>query len=80
MVPLTLSLLAPLAAEASEPLNRLNRWMDLTAEDWAYRELAQLNQQHSCVSGQADGMARSQAAMTRIEAAALLQARSLIHI
>jgi hypothetical protein len=42
MVPLTLSLLAPLAAEASEPLNRLNRWMDLTAEDWANRELAQL--------------------------------------
>lgn len=74
IVPLTLSLLAPLAAEASEPLNRLNRWMNLTPEDWTYQALAQLNQLHSCRSDQPDGMDRSQAAMTRIEAADLLQA------
>ena len=71
---MTLSLLIPLAAEASESLNRLSRWMDLTPEDWTYRVLAQLNQQHRCVSDQPDGMVRSQTAMTRIEAAALLQA------
>ena len=74
ILPLTLSLLVPLAAEANEPRNQLNRWMDLTSEDWSYRALAQLNQQHSCVSGQTDEKVQSQAAITRTEAAVLLQA------
>jgi hypothetical protein len=61
---LLLLLLAPAAASAS----------DLRPTDWAYQALSNLIERYGCVAGYPDGTFKGGRAMTRFEAAALLNA------
>ncbi|KMM17637.1 iron uptake porin [Synechococcus sp. GFB01] len=81
------SLIAPAAAPAAElNLDDVNRYAvkeqvtsisqfgDVKPTDWAYQALSNLIERYGCVAGYPDGTYRGQKAMTRFEAAALLNA------
>jgi hypothetical protein len=86
--PAVLALLAPVAAAASElNLERVNHYArsqeqvtsigqfsDLRPTDWAYQALSNLIERYGCVAGYPDGTYKGGRAMTRFEAAALLNA------
>ena len=80
-------LLAPLGVSASElNMGAVNRYSseeqvtsiaqfsDVQPTDWAYQALSNLIERYGCVAGYPDGTYRGQRAMTRFEAAALLNA------
>jgi len=83
-----LDLLAPVAAAATElNLERVNhdarsqeqvtsiaQFSDLRPTDWAYQALSNLIERYGCVGGYPDGTYKGGRAMTRFEAAALLNA------
>jgi len=86
--PAVLGLLAPNAAAAAElNLERVNHYArsqeqvtsisqftDLRPTDWAYQALSNLIERYGCVAGYPNGTFRGGQAMTRFEAAALLNA------
>jgi hypothetical protein len=59
---------------AAEPFTSLSPFADVRPSDWAYQALTGLIERHGCVAGYADGSFGGQRAMTRFEAAALLNA------
>ena len=90
LAPVALGLVAPLAASASElNLSDVNRYAptasaaqvtsvsqfsDVQPTDWAYQALTNLVEQYGCVAGYPNGTFKGGQAMTRYEAAALLNA------
>ena len=81
---LAIKLAAPLAAAAlwslSGPpparaqVSNVSQFTDVMPTDWAYQALANLVEQYGCVAGYPNGTFRGNRAMTRYEAAALLNA------
>jgi hypothetical protein len=90
LAPVALGLAAPVAASASElNLSDVNRYSpsakaaqvtsvsqfsDVQPTDWAYQALSNLVEQYGCVAGYPNGTFKGGRAMTRYEAAALLNA------
>jgi len=90
VAPAALGLLAPLAAQASQPdlnLSGVNRYAssdeqvtsisqfaDVKPTDWAYQALSNLIERYGCVAGYPNGTFKGGQAITRFEAAALLNA------
>jgi Carbohydrate-selective porin, OprB family/S-layer homology domain len=85
--PAALGLLPPLACQAGEldlaTVNRyaaaeqvtsLSQLSDVKPTDWAYQALSNLIERYGCVAGYPNGTYRGARAMTRFEAAALLNA------
>ena len=83
----TLGLLAPLASHAadwnlaavrhyasSDQVSSVDQFSEVRPSDWAYQALSDLIQTYGCVAGYPDGNYHGQRAMTRYEAAALLNA------
>ncbi|MEB3334825.1 MAG: iron uptake porin [Cyanobacteriota bacterium] len=59
---------------SSEQVTSINQFSDVNPSDWAYQALSNLIERYGCVAGYPDGTYRGQRAMTRYEAAALLNA------
>ena len=88
VAPAAIGLLAPVAASASDlNLDGMNAYSresdqvtsiqqlgDVQPTDWAYQALSNLIERYGCVAGYPDGTYRGGRAMTRFEAAALLNA------
>ena len=90
VAPAALGLLAPVAAQAAdfnvdamseyapssqkEQVTSINQFSDVYPTDWAYQALASLIERYGCVAGYPNGTFRGNRAMTRYEAAALLNA------
>jgi hypothetical protein len=90
LAPAALGLMAPLAAQAAdlnltgvakydsagseEQVTSINQFSDVRPTDWAYQALSNLIERYGCVAGYPDGTYRGGKAMTRYEAAALLNA------
>jgi hypothetical protein len=87
VAPAALGLLAPFAAHAAdinlsgvnqyaseEQVTSINQFSDVKPTDWAFQALSNLIERYGCVAGYPDGTYRGQRAMTRYEAAALLNA------
>ncbi|MCP9889205.1 carbohydrate porin [Cyanobium sp. ATX 6A2] len=87
VAPAALGLLAPMAATAAEinldgvnqyasdeQVTSISQFPDVRPTDWAYQALANLIERYGCVAGYPDGTFKGQRAMTRFEAAALLNA------
>jgi hypothetical protein len=87
VAPAALGLLAPFAANAAdinlsgvnqyaseEQVTSINQFSDVKPTDWAFQALSNLIERYGCVAGYPDGTYRGQRAMTRYEAAALLNA------
>ncbi|MFM7315113.1 MAG: iron uptake porin [Cyanobium sp.] len=87
LAPVALGLLAPMAASAKElNLDGVNRYAsqeqvtsisqfsDVRPTDWAYQALSNLIERYGCVAGYPNGTYKGGQAMTRFEAAALLNA------
>jgi hypothetical protein len=88
LAPAALGLLAPVAASASElnmdGVNRyanvkeqvtsINQFSDVQPTEWAYQALSNLIERYGCVAGYPDGTFRGKKALSRWEAAALLNA------
>jgi hypothetical protein len=87
VTPAALGLIAPLATQAadlnlsgvnqyssSEQVTSINQFSDVNPSDWAFQALSNLIERYGCVAGYPDGTYRGQRAMTRYEAAALLNA------
>ena len=87
LAPAALGLLAPFGATATElnlsgvnqyasedQVTSINQFSDVKPTDWAYQALSNLIERYGCVAGYPDGTYRGQRAMTRFEAAALLNA------
>ncbi|MEB3333888.1 MAG: iron uptake porin [Cyanobacteriota bacterium] len=87
VAPATLGLMAPFGAHgaelnlsgvnqyaSSEQVTSINQFSDVNPSDWAYQALSNLIERYGCVAGYPDGTYRGQRAMTRYEAAALLNA------
>jgi hypothetical protein len=87
VAPAALGLLAPMAVSASElnldgvnqyaseeQVTSISQFSDVKPTDWAYQALSNLIERYGCVAGYPDGTYRGQKAMTRFEAAALLNA------
>ncbi|WP_115018701.1 iron uptake porin [Synechococcus sp. UW140] len=84
--PAALGLLAPVAANASdlningvsdyaasgEQVTSITQFSDVVPTDWAYQALSNLIERYGCVAGYPNGTYRGNRAMTRFEAAALL--------
>ena len=60
-------------AEAGQ-VTSVSQFADVDPTDWAYQALANLVEQYGCVAGYPNGSFRGQRAITRYEAAALLNA------
>lgn len=58
---------------SSEQVASIVAFSDLRPSDWAYQALSNLVDRYGCAGGQGSGMLKGNQAMTRIEAAALLQ-------
>ena len=81
-------LLAPVAAQAAdlnlagvnqyagteEQVTSINQFSDVKPTDWAYQALSNLIERYGCVAGYPNGTYKGGQAMTRYEAAALLNA------
>jgi hypothetical protein len=89
VAPAALGLLAPVAAHAAdfdlsavadyspskkEQVTSVTQFSDVFPTDWAYQALSNLVEQYGCVAGYPNGTFRGNRAMTRYEAAALLNA------
>ena len=80
VVTTALGLLAPLvvlnspSANAADQVTSVTQFSDVYPTDWAYQALANLVEQYGCVAGYPNGTFRGNRAMTRYEAAALLNA------
>ncbi len=86
LVPVALGLVAPAvnAAElniedvnkyaSAEQVTNITQFSDVQPTDWAYQALSNLVARYGCVAGYPDGTYRGGRAMTRFEAAALLNA------
>jgi hypothetical protein len=88
VAPAALGLLAPVAANAaelningvsdyatsSEQVTSITQFSDVYPTDWAYQALSNLIERYGCVAGYPNGTYQGQRAMTRFEAAALLNA------
>ena len=90
LAPAALGLMAPLAASAAdlnlsgvaqydteaaeEQVTSINQFSDVKPTDWAFQALSNLIERYGCVAGYPDGTYRGGKAMTRYEAAALLNA------
>jgi hypothetical protein len=90
VAPAALGLMAPLAASAADlnlsdvtaystegsadQVTSINQFSDVRPTDWAYQALSNLIERYGCVAGYPDGTYRGGRAMTRYEAAALLNA------
>jgi hypothetical protein len=90
VAPAALGLLAPMAVNAAElnltdvqayssngsadQVTSINQFSDVRPTDWAYQALSNLIERYGCVAGYPDGTYRGAKAMTRYEAAALLNA------
>jgi hypothetical protein len=90
VAPAALGLLAPMAVGAAElnltdvqayssngsadQVTSINQFSDVRPTDWAYQALSNLIERYGCVAGYPDGTYRGGKAMTRYEAAALLNA------
>jgi hypothetical protein len=90
VAPAALGLLAPMAVSAAElnltdvqaysssgsadQVTSINQFSDVRPTDWAYQALSNLIERYGCVAGYPDGTYRGAKAMTRYEAAALLNA------
>ena len=87
VAPAALGLLAPVAATASElnldgvnkyaseeQVTSISQFSDVKPTDWAYQALSNLIERYGCVAGYPDGTYKGGRAMTRFEAAALLNA------
>ncbi len=59
---------------AQEQVTSISQFSDLQPTDWAFQALANLIERYGCVAGYPDASFRGQRAMTRFEAAALLNA------
>ena len=88
VAPAALGLLAPVAANATElningvsdyaatgeQVTSITQFSDVYPTDWAYQALGNLVERYGCVAGYPNGTYRGNRAMTRFEAAALLNA------
>ena len=87
LAPAALGLLAPVAANAAdvnlsgfsaysteEQVTSITQFSDVQPTDWAYQALSNLIERYGCVAGYPNGTYRGSRAMTRFEAAALLNA------
>jgi hypothetical protein len=90
LAPVALGLMAPLAVQAAdlnlsgvarydsaseeEQVTSINQFSDVKPTDWAFQALSNLIERYGCVAGYPDGTYRGAKAMTRYEAAALLNA------
>ena len=87
LAPAALGLLAPAAANAAdvniaglsqygveEQVTSITQFSDVQPTDWAYQALSNLIERYGCVAGYPNGTYRGNRAMTRYEAAALLNA------
>ena len=61
-------------ADFADQFTRVTQFSDVYPTDWAYQALANLVENYGCVAGYPKGTFRSNRAMTRYEAAALLNA------
>ena len=61
-------------ADTEEQVTSINQFSDVYPTDWAYQALANLIERYGCVAGYPNGTFRGNRAMTRYEAAALLNA------
>ena len=80
-LPAGLATAAPTGSLAATPgtyridqVTSINQFSDVRPTDWAYQALSNLIERYGCVAGYPDGTYRGQRAMTRYEAAALLNA------
>ena len=88
LAPAALGLLAPVAASATdlnmdgvnryanvkEQVTSINQFSDVQPTEWAYQALSNLIERYGCVAGYPDGTFRGKQALSRWEAAALLNA------
>ncbi len=86
LAPVALGMVTPVAAGAkdlnmaavsqysSEQVTSVTQFSDVQPTDWAYQALSQLVERYGCVAGYPNGTFRGGSAMTRYEAAALLNA------
>jgi len=87
VAPAALGLLAPVAATAAEfnldgvnkyaseeQVTSISQFSDVKPTDWAYQALSNLIERYGCVAGYPSGTFSGSKAMTRFEAAALLNA------
>ncbi|MFM9103778.1 MAG: iron uptake porin, partial [Cyanobium sp.] len=87
VAPAALGLLAPVAATAAEvnmtgvnqysteeQVTSVSQFSDVRPTDWAYQALSNLVERYGCVAGYPTGTFKGRQAMTRYEAAALLNA------
>jgi hypothetical protein len=87
LAPAALGLLAPVAASAAdlnlsgvndyasqEQVTSISQFSDVKPTDWAYQALSNLVDRYGCVAGYPNGTFKGGQAMTRFEAAALLNA------
>ena len=88
LAPAALGLLAPVAAQAAdmnldginkyagseEQVTSISQFSDVKPTDWAYQALSNLIERYGCVAGYPNGTFKGGQAMTRYEAAALLNA------
>ena len=87
VAPAAICLLAPVAhaadlnisevsdySEAEEQVTSITQFSDVYPTDWAYQALSNLIERYGCVAGYPNGTFRGNRAMTRYEAAALLNA------
>ena len=61
-------------AASADQVTSVSQFSDVYPTDWAYQALANLVEQYGCVAGYPNGTFRGNRAMTRFEAAALLNA------
>jgi len=61
-------------ASSSEQVTSITQFSDVYPTDWAYQALSNLIERYGCVAGYPNGTYRGNRAMTRFEAAALLNA------
>merc|ERR1712226_1080842 len=61
-------------AASEEQVTSITQFSDVYPTDWAYQALANLIERYGCVAGYPNGTFRGNRAMTRYEAAALLNA------
>ncbi len=86
LAPVALGMVAPVAANAAdlnmaavnqysaEQATSVTQFSDVQPSDWAYQALSNLVERYGCVAGYANGTYGGGKAMTRFEAAALLNA------
>ena len=62
------------SVDVEEQVTSITQFSDVYPTDWAYQALASLIERYGCVAGYPNGTFRGNRAMTRYEAAALLNA------